>query len=315
MKKLSALILVMVIGLSLGLISPALAEYPERPITLLVSFRAGGNVDTLARLLAKPMGNTLGQPVLPVNKPGRGGGVAAMTLKRAEPDGYTLCLNIGTAYTFNPHTVKDPRYTVDDFRYISCVAQGQEAFVSLPDKPWKDWKGMIKTAKEKGGLTYSTFTPVERTFIKHIEKVEAVKLTPVPTKGGAGMVPQVLGGHVDFAFSGGIHYSYAKAGKMIVLASVGEDRLVGFPDAPTLIELGYGVAFSNPMTMAAPKGVPEEVVTKIDKAISTALKDPEVIDLIENKVHWLASYMGPEELTKTLKRTSSSYEALIATLK
>ena len=314
-KKLAILTIVIGIIFISGSVATVLAAYPERPITLLINFRAGGNIDTLARVMAKSMGDTLGQPILTVNKPGAGGGVGAMELKRAKPDGYTLCLTVATTFVFNPHFAKKAKYGMDDFRYIASATQGQEAFVSLPDKPWKDWKGLIEEARKKGGLTFSTFTPAERVFMKVVAKQEGVKLTPVPTKGGAGMVPQVLGGHVDFAFSGGIHYSYAKQGKMIVLAGLGDKRLIDFPDVPTLKELGYNVVLDQYVVFAAPKDVPEEVVQKVNDAVAKAVKDPSVADLIENKIHWPIAYLGPDDVVKALKEMNESYKEMKKSLK
>jgi tripartite-type tricarboxylate transporter receptor subunit TctC len=314
-KKMAIMAIVIGIIFFSGSVSSVLAEYPERPITLLINFRAGGNIDTLARLLAKSMSDTLGQPILTVNKPGAGGGVGAMELKRAKPDGYTICLTVATTFVFNPHFAKNPKYSMDDFRYIASVTEGQEGFVSLPNKPWKDWKGLIEEARKKGGLTYSSFSPIEKVFMKVVAKQEGVKLIPVPTKGGAGMVPQVLGGHVDFAFSGGIHYSYAKQGKMMVLAALGEKRLIDFPDVPTLKELGYNVVLDQYVVFAAPKDVPEEVVQKVNDAAAKAVKDPNVADLIENKIHWPIAYIGPDSVTKALKKMNTSYREMKESLK
>lgn len=314
-KQMVILAIVMGLVFASGSISSVFAEYPDRPITLLVNFRAGGNIDTLGRLLAKSMGDTLGQPILAVNKPGGGGGVGAMALKNSKPDGYTLCFTVATTFVFNPHFSKKAKYSMDDFWFIASVTEGQEAFVSLPDKPWKDWKGLIAEARKKGGLTYSSFTPIERVFMKVVAKKEGVKLTPVPTKGGAGMVPQVLGGHVDFAFSGGIHHSYAKQGKMLVLASLGDKRLIDFPDVPTLKELGYNVVLDQYVVFAAPKGVPEEVVQKVNDAASKAVKDPNIADLIKNKIHWPIAYHGPADITAALKKMDASYKQMKAGLK
>lgn len=312
MKRCMLFISILGVLFSLGA-SPVLGAYPERPITMLVSFRAGGNVDTLARLLCKSAGKTLGQPILPVNKAGRGGDVAATALKGERPDGYTIGIFVSPTFTFDPILAKT-KFTIDDLRFICSLTNGQEAFVSGVDKPWKDWKGMIKYAKEKGSVTCSVFAPFVRLYLKQIAKQEGIKIIPVPTKGGAGMVPQVLGGHVDFAFSGGIHYSYAKAGKMLVLAGLGEKRLIDFPEVPTLKELGYNLTLMNFVNIAAPKGVPDEVVKKLSDAFSKAINDPNVSDLIKNKIHWPIDYRGPEEVTRALQGQLKANQDLLKSL-
>ena len=211
-KKISMILVVM--GLAAALAGPALAEYPDRPIKVLVGFKAGGGVDTMARLLAKKAGDALGQPVVVVNKPGGGGAIAAKAVLGAKPDGYNLVFSITLTFAGWPHMTK-VNYTVDDFTYIASVGKFQEAFVAGSEQPFKDWKGLIEAAKNKdGGLNAAVMTAYEKMVLRYIAKKEGVKFNLVPTKGGAAIMTQVLGGHVDFGFSGGIHYSYVKAGKI-----------------------------------------------------------------------------------------------------
>jgi len=289
-------------------------EYPSKPIQMLVAYRAGGTTDTMARMLAKPVGDILGQPVVVVNKPGGGGGVAATALKNSEPDGYTLCMSTAITFTFNPHVGKF-EYTLDDFEFIAAVAKFQEAFVSTPDKPWRDFEGLVDHAKTHPGLTWASMAPIDKVFLGYIGKKEGIEWRPVPTKGGAGVVAAVLGKHVDFGFSGGIHYSYAKAGKMIVLATPRPERLADFPDVPTLKDLGYDVEMSNFNTVAAPKGTPPSVVKKLADAFSEAVKDSNYVDLLENKIHFPPFFLGPVELEKTIRSDSESYRKMIQYVK
>ena len=296
------------VGIAFGSV-PAKAEYPERPIQLTTGFQVGGNVDAVARILAKAAGNILGQPMVVENKPGAGGGVAAAMLKSAKPDGYTLCLNMATAYTFNPH-VGNSSYTVDDFTYIAASGKAQEAFVSSPDQPWKDWKAMIADARKKP-LSFASMIPLDKMFLREVGKKEGVQFTAVPTKGGAEVITAVLGKHVDLGFSGGLHYSYAKAGQMTVLAGLGSERLVDFPDVPTLGELGYDITFENYVVITAPKGLPEEVNQKLSAAFAKAIQDPEYVELMKNKVHWVPLYLDSAKLTASLKKMSASYKKMM----
>ncbi len=314
-KKILLLTITIGIFFIFGSFSPLYAEYPDRPITLIVSFRAGGGVDTTARLLGKAMSDSLGQPVLVVNKPGRGGGIAANTLKRAKPDGYTLNINVASAFTFNPHTGKKSSYTVDDFEYVASVALGQEALVTLAESKWNNFKDLVESARKEGGHTFSTFTPVEKLYLKVLASEHNVKLIPVPTKGGAGMVPQLLGGHVDFGYSGGIHYKHVKSGKMKVLAATGFNRLVDFPDVPTLKEQGFDFAFENIVLIAAPKGTPDNIIKKVRASVRAALQDSQVVDIITNKIHWVVMDKEHADLKAYMKRVSGANQKIVARLK
>ena len=290
------------------------AEYPNRPIKILVGFRAGGGVDTMARMLSKKAGDALGQPVVVVNKPGGGGAIAAKETLRAKSDGYTLCFNIAMTFAAWPHMTK-VKYTEDDFTYIGAVGKFQEAFVSLPDKGWKDWKGFIAYAKEKGPLNIAVMSPYDKQVLKYIGKKENVEFNLVPTKGGAAIMTQVLGNHVDMGFSGGIHYQYLKAGKMIVLAGHGEEKLLASPEVPTLKDLGYDIALENYNVIVGPKGLPDEVVKKLGGAFEEAVKTAEYQDLMKNKLHFPPLFLGPTDLKVKIKEMSKDFKAMADFLK
>lgn len=293
---------------------PAWAEYPDQPVKVLVGFKAGGSVDTMARMLAQKAGDALGQPIVLVNKPGGGGAIAAKETLHAKPDGYTLCFSVALTFAAWPY-MTPVKYTEDDFTYIAAVGKFQEAFVSLPDKPWKNWKELIAYAKKHGPLNVAVMTPYDKQVLKYIAKKEGVEFNLVPTKGGAAIMTQILGNHVDFGFSGGIHYQYVKAGKMIVLAGHGEQRLVASPDVPTLKELGYKIALENYNVVAGPKGLPNEVVKKLDGAFAQGVKSPEYQDMMKNKLNFPTLYLGPTDLTVKIKEMGSEFKAMAEFLK
>jgi len=293
---------------------PSWAEYPDRPVKILVGFRAGGSVDTMARLLSQKAGDILGQPIVVVNKPGGGGAIAAKETLRVKPDGYTLSFNIALTYAAWPYMTK-VKYTEDDFTYIAAVSKFQEAFVSLPNKNWTDWKGLIAYAKKQGPLNVAVMTPYDKQVLRYIAKKEGVEFNLVPTKGGSAIMTQVLGNHVDFGFSGGIHYQYVKAGKMIVLVGHGQERLIGTPDVPTLKELGYNIALENYNVVVGPKGISDHITQKLDKAFSQAVQSSEYQDLMKNKLHFPALFLGPEELSLKIKAMSKDFKAMAEFLK
>ena len=295
----------------------ALADdnYPSKPVDLVVGYKAGGQIDTTARVLAKSLGDVLGQPVVVVNKGGAGGRLAINMIKNAKPDGYTLCNTVATPYTFFPH-IRELKYTINDFQYVAAFGKLiHMSVVSLPDKPWKDFKGLIAYAKKNPGMTWASVSPVDQTALKYIGKMEGIKWSPVPVKGGAGMVRDLLGGHVDFGFSGGIHHSYVKAGKMRVLALFGSERVPQYPDVPTLQQLGYKIILDNYNIVTAPLGIKKPVLDKLADAFSKATKDPKYVDVIENKFKNKSAFLGPLELKQYIESQSQGTKEITDQLK
>lgn len=312
MKKhtlwLTSLSLTLVLILGFG--GSALAEYPVGPVKLEVAFRAGGSLDTTFRVLAKVLGKELGQPVVVSNRAGAGGAVGAGHLKMAKPDGYTLGANASLAFTLSTNLGKT-NYTIHDFEYIGSIAQTQPAFVVTPKKGWKTWQDLVRAGLKKGHLTYASQTPWDKMATKLISAKEGFSLDAVPTKGGGEMIPALLGGHVDFAWSGGIHYKYVKSGKMIVLAACTSQHLEAFPEVPTLQELGYDIAMDVPFLVAAPKGLPPQVKKRLEEALHKAFKSPDVQTLLKERLHMPPVFQDSEQLTKRLIASYEAYKKLL----
>jgi tripartite-type tricarboxylate transporter receptor subunit TctC len=277
---------------------------------MFVGYAAGGFVDTVARTVAKYMEPTLKQPVVVVNKPGAGGSLMVQQLKTAKPDGYTSGLTTGVTYTYNPLAQKVD-YTIDDVKYVAAVAQMQEAFVSGSDRPWKDFKGLVEYSKKHPGLSYASHNPIADAILASIAKKEKVDWTAIPVKGGAETITAILGKHVDFGFSGGVHAPHVKAGKMIVLCALGDKRLMGSPNVPTLMELGYDISFVTYNVIAVPKATPDTVLKILAAAVEKAMKDPSLVDLFQNKMEIPAVYLGPEATEKHIRQQAVTMKGLI----
>jgi len=282
-------------------VAPAFAaDFPTKPIEMQVAYAAGGLADSMARAIAKSMEETLGQPVVVVNKPGAGGALGVTALKSAKPDGYTIGVVTGITLTYTP-LVEKVSYTMEDFKYLASVGRFQEAFVAPPDKPYKNFKDLVAYAKKNPGLTYASMNPIAEYILTAIAKKEGLDWRAIPTKGGSEVMTAVMGKHVDFGFSGGIHTSFVKAGEMIVLAGLGKKRLLASPDVPTLIESGYDFFFDNDNIVYAPKGIPDDVAKKLTAAIEKAAKDPKYIELLQTKFFIPALCLTGEELGKSIQ--------------
>jgi len=272
------------LGIALSILAgPASAEFPEKEITITVGFGPGGGVDAITRAAADTLTAELGQPVVVDNKPGAGGGLAFTALKARPADGYSLAAALSTTISFDPHSA-NVSYNIDDFDYIGAFGVFPEALVALPSRGWKDFSDVVAAAKAApDGMTYASTTSLDRVVMKTISQKEGVTFKPVPTKGGAEAVAEVLGGHVDFAYSSGTYYAQAKAGELMVLAGLGSDPVPGFESAPTLSGLGYDISSVNMVIYLAPAGLPAEVKAKLVAAFEKAAKSQAVLDILAKR--------------------------------
>lgn len=288
--------------------SPAAAEFPEKEVTIVVGFGPGGGVDSITRAASDTLSDQLGQPVVVDNQPGAGGGLALTALKARPADGYNLAAAISTTVSFDPHSA-NVSYGIDDFEYIGAFGVFPEALVALPSKGWKDFTDVIAAAKESpDGLTYASTTSLDRVVMKSISEKEGVTLKPVPTKGGAEAVAEVLGGHVDFAYSSGTYYAQAQAGELMVLAGLGTNPVPGFESAPTLTSLGYDISSVNMVVYVAPAGIPAEAKTKLVSAFEAAAKSKPVLDLLAKR-NMGSFVLTGEEFDKQIRAQSARFEA------
>jgi tripartite-type tricarboxylate transporter receptor subunit TctC len=316
-QSLSALlVLIAIVGALVGCQATGAyaSEFPSKEIQVIVGAAAGGLVDASARNLGKIMEESLGKPVVIVNKPGAASSLALAALKNAKQDGYTIGVNAGVPYTYNPHAQKVD-YTLDDFSYIAAIAQFQWAYVSGPDKPWKDFKGLVTYAKTHPGMTYATMHPIGENILNYIAKKEGIEWRAIPTKGGAEVMTAVLGNHVDFGYSAGIHNVHVQAGQMIVLAGHGAARLLGSPDVPTLKELRYDVVCDDSIVVTTPKGIPDPATKKISEAVAKAARDPRYVDFLEKKLNVPAVYISGDVLLKSMREQSDFHRKMIEAMK
>jgi len=309
MKK--GLIAALLVGtMMLGVTAVFAADFPTKPIEMQVAYAAGGLADSMARAIAKNMEETLGQPVVVVNKPGAGGALGVTALKSAKPDGYTIGVVTSITLTYTP-LVEKIHYSLDDFKYLASVGRYQEALVAPPDKPYKNFKELVAYAKKNPGMTYASMHPIAENILTAVAKKEGIEWSAIPTKGGSEVMTAVVGKHVDFGFSGGIHTSFVKAGEMIVLAGLGKQRLLANPDVPTLIESGYDLFFDNDNIVFAPKGIPDDVAKKLKTAIEKAAKDPKYVELLQTKFFIPALCLTDDELTESIQEGTKANQRLL----
>ena len=267
-------------ALALALGGPAqAAEYPNKPITIIVPFAAGGPTDTVARLLAQAMGADLKQTVIVENVAGAGGTVGAGRVARSDPDGYTLFLHHIGQSTAPALYKKLPYDAVNDFTPIGLVTDVPMTLVARGDFPPKDLKELVDYVKKnKDKVTYANAGLGAASHLCGVLFMSAIDtdLTTVPYKGTGPAMNDLLGGKVDFMCDQTTNTtSQIKAGKIKVYAVTTKQRVPSLPNVPTAAEAGLpnfeGGVWHG---LYAPKGTPKALVDRLSAALKTALKDP-----------------------------------------
>ena len=295
---------------------PAHADWPEKPINMLVGFKAGGGADTLGRIVAKAITAKHGWKFVIKNKAGAGGSVMAKAMLKEKRDGYTIGMAVVDPFAVNPVVKKNVGYTADDFVYLGSIAKFQLGILAMKDRGWNTLDDAIRAAKEKGSISMGSMgvrlTMAARLVAKHY----GVNMKIVPARGGRGVMNQLLGGHVDIGWGAGIQGRYVDAGKMVILASGIDEPLRQAPEKKTLIQLGMPLLdISGYFIMAAAKGVPAEAVAKMSAAIEEAVRSPDVKKLVEKRMYLVAEFHGPERLLARVKAGERSAREMMKALK
>ena len=261
---------------------PALADFPERPITIVVPFTAGGSSDIVARTLMPKMTQLLGQPIIVDNKPGANGALAAAYVAKAKNDGYTLLIgSIGT-YAINPVLYKDLSYDPRrDFDLITVAVRTPNALVANPGFPPNSVAELIdylkKNPQQVSFASSGTGSSDHLTAALFWQKTGTSGIH-IPYKGGSAAHLDLISGTANVSFQNlGSITNHVRGGKMKLLAVTSEARDPTFPNVPTLAEAGVpGLAVYSWQAFVAPKGLPREAGAKLQAALLAALRDPEV---------------------------------------
>ena len=271
--------------LALGLVATTAVHaetWPAKPVTLLVPFPPGGSTDMIARTLGTKLQERFGGTFLVDNKAGAGGTVGATAAKRAAPDGYTVFVSSLGPFVIGPHLIKNTGYDpLKDFDYISVAVQAPNVLAVPASSPHKSLADVLAYQKANPGkmsfasagngtsdhLTAELFWQESKTTGLHI-----------PYKGGAPAMSDLLGGQVDATFMNiNTGLPNIKAGKLRALAITSAKRSPLLPEVPTMDELGLkGVTVYSWQAVAAPKGLPVDIKTKLHEAIVASLNDPAV---------------------------------------
>ena len=293
----------------------ALAAYPEKPIRLVVGFSAGGTTDVVARVIGKEVGEALGQPVVVENRPGAGSNIAAEMVARAEPDGYTL-LMVAVTSAINHTLYKNLSFDlVEDFTPVALGVRVPNVLVVHPDVKANSVDELVDLLKKNPGKINfaSSGSGTSIHMAGELFKLRAdVDAAHIPYKGSANALTDLIGGQVEYMFDNmPSAWPHVESGKLRALAVTTADRSKTAPDLPTMQELGFkDFDVSSWFGVIGPKGMPDEVVQTLNKAIRDALAKPEVRERFDG-LGAVPADTSPEEFGQFIKSQVETWAPVV----
>ncbi len=275
-------VLMLAVAASAWVSGAAMAQdYPNRPITLVMPYAAGGPGDVITRIYAAALQKSLGQQVVVENPAGAAGSIGTAKVARSKPDGYTL-LMIHVSHATNMFMFKNLSYhPVDDFEPIGLATEGPMVLVARKDFPAKDATEFLSYVRQNAGkLSMGHAGPGSAAHLCNLMFLQALKvdITQVPYKGAAPALNDLMGGQLDFMCDQtSNNLPSIQSGRVKAYAVAGKQRLSQLPDLPSLQEVGVqDFEISIYFGMYAPKGTPKPVLDKLTAALQQATRDPEV---------------------------------------
>jgi tripartite-type tricarboxylate transporter receptor subunit TctC len=264
----------------------ARADYPDKPIHIVVPYTPGGTVDLLARALAPYLTKDWGQQIVVENRPGAGGSVGAEFVAAAPGDGYTLLLSTNSPLTTNLAVFKTIKYDpLTDFVPVVLAGDNSLVLAVSPKLPVKSFDDLIALARKEPGQLIAASSgngATSHMALGELQKMTGVQFTHVPYKGGVPSLTAVISGEAQLVFADVVPtVPMIRDGRVLALATTGLKRSGVIPDVPTLDELGLrGFSVTAWVAMVAPKGTPQAVADKLNSEINKVLKDQEFRDQI-----------------------------------
>jgi tripartite-type tricarboxylate transporter receptor subunit TctC len=309
-KLISGLVAVLV---SAGIAATASAQFPDRPVKMIVPWAAGGDTDNIFRPLAPLLQKQLGQPVVIANVGGASGTVGAREAKSSAADGYTIYAVHDYIHLVHYAGLTDISYK--DFEPICLVSATPSVLTASPKTPWKGWAEFVADAKKRpGAITVgATLGSTSHIFPATIEKAAGISLKYVSYDGLAPRMNAILGGHVDLTDSNLTQKGKVDAGQLKFLAIASEKRDPDMPSVPTLKELGFNIVYEVVRGLMVPKGTPAAVRAKLADACAKATAETEFADSMK-KQGTRVSFLNEKDYAAFLDKIDGESKAIMADL-
>jgi tripartite-type tricarboxylate transporter receptor subunit TctC len=281
------------------------ADWPVKPVRVLVSYGAGGAADTMARVFADQLTSTFGQSFYVENRPGGGGLVGTEAAAKSRPDGYTFALAGMSTLVLVPAMNKNAGFDpIRDFSHVAYFGGAPNVFVVHPSFGAKSFKDFMVRAKSGSSIEYVSpgVGSVGNLVAEYLASKENIKLVHVAYRGGAGALLDLVAGHVKVGMmSLSTAGEHIRSGGLIPMAVSSEARLAEFPEVATLKELGYpDLVATTWWALSAPAGLAPDIVDKVNRAINKSLEEPQVIKQLQQDAVQ-AKAMTPAEVTQFVR--------------
>ncbi len=290
------------------------ANYPNKPVTLIVPFAPGGGTDISARLLATHLANVTGQSFVVDNKPGAAGQIAADTVARAPADGYTLLFGNSGLLSINPVLYELKNDPAEAFEPVSTFSDLPFILVTNPKVPAKNVQELVELAKKSPGkLTFASSGTGGGPHLsgEMLQEAAGIQLLHVPYKGGGPAMVDLVAGHVDMLIASVLEtVGYVNGGQLNALAVTGASRSDTLPNVPTLKEQGVNTEVGSWTAVLAPKGTPADVVQRISELIREVSELPQVKDTLKAQGAG-AMPSTPEELAQRMADDRKKFSEVI----
>ena len=316
MRKRNLLMTILLLGFLGWSLGTQAQEYPTRPITMLICHAPGAGTDVCSRMAAQGAAKILGQEIVPVNKPGGGGAVAAGILANSKGDGYTLLAHNSPALTSIPYMESVPYDPMKDIVPVIQFGVLSPAIMVLLDSPHKSFKDLIDFARKNPGKLSFGMPGIGcyvHLAMEHVMMEDKVNIAIIPYTGGVPAMTALLGGHISIGGGGTSMWAVQyKAGKLRVLATTTEKRQKLIPEAPTLSELGYSYSgFEEIYVISAPKGTPPAIVKKLEEAFRKGMETTGFITAAENFYIRVENPLSGQPLQNNIQESNAKFGEII----
>jgi tripartite-type tricarboxylate transporter receptor subunit TctC len=310
MKKLLGIVAALLIA------AAAQAEYPDKPIRLVVPFAAGGVTDTSGRVVAEALSRRLGQPIVIENKPGASGNIGTQMVATAPADGYTLVLGFDGTLVINPHVFTSiPFDVVNDLAPVGKIGDATLIIVAHPAFPAKSLQELIAYSKKQpNGVSYGTSGVGGTPHIagELLKQRTGANLTHIPYKGGGQAMTDALGGQIPLVYTAVAGaYTHLKAGRLIPIAVSSRVRAPSLPEVPTFIESGVAdFDVSAWVAILAPAKTPRAIIEKLNRELNAVLSTPETVEKLST-LGIVATPGTPEQLGEQIRNDLARYGKVV----